>query len=275
MNHLLVRVLVHSGLCVLILVLLSACGGISLPKTSALPALEQREAIERLTTLAQEPLPPSVETDYLISWNILGSSGRVDAVLLMDEPDQLRFSAHDPLGRTLYLAVSDGTNFTMVNNRAATVRRGRVDGASWRSVVPEPLILADIVPLLGGRVHGLTSTLSGQIEAAQNPEQTGYWFVWQDSRKFSHHLLLDRERNLVARHLLVDKKDTILLDVSYLNYDLDEETGYYWPKTTEVSGSIVKGKLLLERQGLLSFDPLPVATFFLELPSHFKVEQLR
>ena len=87
-------------------------------------------------------------------------------------------------------------------------------------------------------------------------------------------MLLDRERDLVARHLLLGKKDEILLDVTYLNYDQDRETGYFWPKTTELSGSLVKGTIKLERSGALSFDPLPLSVFRLDVPSHFKVEQL-
>ncbi len=259
------------GLYLFILTLLTACGGVKLPKTSPLPLVEQQKAIAHLKALAAEPQPQSIETGYDITWNILGQSGRVSAHLQMDEPDQLRFSAHDPLGRTLYLAVSDGERFTMVDNRAAQVRRGRVDGASWRSVIPEPLSLKDMAPLLGGR---LENTLPSLIKAAQNPEETGYWFIWQDKRALTHHVLLDRERDLVVRHLLLGKKDEILLDVTYLNYDQDRETGYFWPKTTELSGSLVKGTIKLERSGALSFDPLPLSVFRLDVPSHFKVEQL-
>lgn len=256
----------------LLLTLLTACSGIQLPKTSPLPELEQQQALARLKALADEPQPPSVETGYELSWNILGQSGRMTALLQMDEPDQLRFSAFDPLGRTLYLAVSDGRLFTVVDNRGALVRRGQIDGTSWRSLVPEPLGLKDMGPLLAGRVGHIAP---GLIKASQNPEQTGYWFVWKDGRELVHHVLLDRAQELVARHLLLDKKGKILLDVVYLNYDQDRETGYFWPKNTEVSGSLVKGKLVLERSGELSFDPLPVSVFYLDIPPHFKVEQLR
>ena len=260
------------GLYLIILSLLTACGGVKLPKTSPLLEVEQRAAIAHLKALAAEPQPQAVETGYEVSWNILGQSGRVSAHLQVDEPDQLRFSAHDPLGRTLYLAVSDGENFTMVDNRAALVRRGRVDGASWRAAVPEPLTLKDIAPLLGGR---LANTLPSLIKAAQNLEKTGYWFIWQDKLDLTHHVLLDRERNLVARHLLVNKKNELLLDLVYLNYDQDRETGYFWPKNTELSGTLIKGTIKLERSGQLSFDPLPLSVFRLDIPPHFKVEQLR
>ncbi len=260
------------GFCALLLMLLSACGGVKVPKTVSLPPPEEQKALASLERLRAEHLPSSVETGYELSWEILGSSGRITTQLQMDAPDQLRLGAYDPLGRTLYLAVADGRSFTLVNNRAALVRRGRVDGAAWRALVPEPLTLEEVGPLLSGRPPAQMPPL---IKAAQNPEGSGYWFEWTDGHGLRHHLLLDRERNLVARHIFLDKKDGILLDVSYLNYDQDPETGYLWPKNTTISGSLIRGTLTLKRSGELSFDPLPVSVFHLDLPPHFKVEHLR
>ncbi len=260
------------GLCALLLVFVSACSGVNVPKTVSLPPLEERKALASLERLHAEHLPSSVETGYELSWEILGSSGRITALLQMDAPDQLRLGAYDPLGRTLYLAVADGRFFTLVDNRAALVRQGRVDGAAWRALVPAPLTLEDVGPLLSGRPP---ARLPALIKAAQNPEGSGYWFEWTDGHGLNHHLLLDRERNLVARHIFLDKKAGILLDVSYLNYDQDPETGYLWPKTTTVSGSLIKGILTLERSGELTFDPLPVSVFHPDLPPHFRVEHLR
>lgn len=273
MNPLLPRLLVTHGLCALLLLLLSACGGITLPRTVPLSPPEQQQALASLARLRQEHLPPSVETGYELSWEIMGSSGRVSALLQMDAPDHLRLGAYDPLGRTLYLAVADGRFFTLVDNRATLVRRGRIDGASWRALVPEPLVLEDVAPLLGGR---LPARLPALIEAEENPERSGYWFAWTDTRGLEHRLLLDRERNLVARHIFLDrKKADILLDVSYLSYDEDRSSGYLWPRTTQVCGSLVRGTLVLERSGELSFDSLPLSVFHPELPPHFRVEHLR
>ena len=80
-----------------------------------------------------------------------------------------------------------------------------------------------------------------------------------------------RESELEAE----SKKKELLLDVVYLNYDQDRETGYFWPKNTELSGNLIKGTIKLERSGILSFDPLPLSVFHLDIPPHFKVEQVR
>ena len=71
----------------------------------------------------------------------------------MDAPDLLRFTALDPLGRTLYLAVADGRKFALIDNRAASVQRGLVNGRVWRELVPEPLKVQDVVALLADQLE--------------------------------------------------------------------------------------------------------------------------
>lgn len=253
-----------------LLACLTGCAGKSGPKSIPLAPAEEREALSRLRALAAAPQPSSVETGYVISWQILGQSGKLDAQLWMDAPDLLRFSVHDPLGRTLYLAVSDGEWCILVDNRAATVKKGKVDGGAWRRIVPEPLGIRDVAPLLGGRLVGMPPL----VRATGNQDGSGWWYEWREG-DVGHRLLLDKETGLVARRLVLDKGKDALLDVSYLNYDKDRVSGYVWPGKTEVSGSLVKGRLLLERSGPLSFDPLPLSVFHPELPAHFKVEWVR
>lgn len=256
-----------------LLALLSACASPNLPKTVALEPTEQRQALARLMTMSRQPQPSSVETGYQLSWQILGQSGRLEVQLQMDAPDLLRFTALDPLGRTLYLAVADGRKFALIDNRAASVQRGLVNGRVWRELVPEPLKVQDVVALLAGRLERVPAF---GVRAEQNPEQNGYWFSW-DHPGLSHRVLVDKKTGLMARHLLLENeggKTGILLDLRYIDYDQDRGSGYFWPRTTEVQGSLVKGSLRLARSGPLSFDPLPLSTFHPDIPPHFKVQEL-
>ena len=253
-----------------VLACLAGCAGKGGPKTTPLAPAEEREALSRLRALAAAPQPSSVETGYDLSWQILGRSGKLAAQLWMDAPDLLRFSVHDPLGRTLYLAVSDGDLCILVDNRASTVKKGRVDGGAWRRIVPEPLGIADVAPLLGGRLAKMPLA----VKASGNPDGSGWWYEWREG-DLGHRLLLDKKTGLAARRLILDKGGDALLDVIYLNYDEDRASGYLWPGKTEVAGSLVKGRLLLERSGPLSFDPLPLSVFHPEIPEHFKVEWVR
>ena len=252
-----------------LLTLLAGCS--SLPKTAALNPAEQQSALSRLHDFASAMPSSSVDTGYDLAWDIMGQSGKTEAQLQMEAPDMLRFSALDPLGRLLYLAVADGQNFTLVDNRAATVQRGAVNGPLWRKHVHEPLAISSLMPLLGGRVEKLPAY---GIRAEQNPEKSGYWFFWKEGG-LNHHLLLDKKSGLVARHILAKDRGGILLDLRYTGYDRDRKTGYFWPKLTEVEGRLVRGTLTLKRSGRLSFDPLPLSTFHPEIPSHFKEESLR
>ena len=177
------------------------------------------------------------------------------------------FTVLDPLGRTLYLAVADGRKFALIDNRAASVQRGLVNGRVWRELVPEPLKVQDVVALLAGRLERVPAF---GVRAEQNPEHNGYWFSW-DHPGLSHRVLVDKKTGLMARHLLLENeggKTGILLDLRYIDYDQDRGSGYFWPRTTEVQGSLVKGSLRLARSGPLSFDPLPLSTFHPDIPPH-------
>ena len=248
---------------------LAGCAGRA-PQTIPLAPAEEREAMSRLRALTVAQQPSSVETGYDLSWQIMGQSGKLAAQLWLDAPDFLRFSLHDPMGRTLYLAVSDGELCILVDNRASAVKKGKVDGSAWRRFVPEPLKLHDLTQLLGGRL----AKMPLPVKASGNPDGSGWWYEWSEG-DLHHRLLLDKKTGLAARRIILDKGRDTLLDVRYLNYDEDRASSYLWPGKTEVTGSLVKGKLLLERSGPLSFDPLPISVFHPELPKHFKVEWVK
>ena len=250
--------------------MLSACSGLDLPKTTPLSPKEQREAAAGLRALVGETRSSSVETGYDLSWEFMGQRGKFAAQLQMDAPDLLRLDLFDALGRTLYLAVADGERFRLIDNRAAKVRVGRLDGPAWRRFVPEPLDMREVAALLGGRPSHVPLLLT----ATGNADATGYWFEWQENGQ-GRRLLLDRETGLAARYVMLDKQKDILLDIRYLNYDQDRASGYFWPGKVEISGALVKGRFLLERDGPLSFDPLPLAVFHPEIPPHFTEEWVR
>lgn len=267
------RAVRHLPLCLVFIVLICLAGcarQTAGPKTSPLAPAEEHEALSRLRALAASPQPSTVETGYDLSWQIMGQSGKLAAQLWMDAPEFFRFSLHDPLGRTLYLAVSDSERFTLFDNRAAVAKKGRVEGAVWRRFVPEPLAMKDLAPLLGGRITKAPLL----AKAAGNPDGSGWWYEWREG-DLDHRLLLDKETGQVARRIILGKDRAALLDISYLNYDEDRASGYLWPGKTEITGSLVRGRLLLERGGPLSFDPLPLSVFHPEMPGHFKEEWVK
>ena len=255
-------------LCWALLTLLTACAP-SLPRTTPLGPVESRQALADFKTFAEAPFPSTAEAGYDMSWQAMGQSGKLAVQAQMDAPEYLRLTALDPLGRTLYLALADGEHFTLVDNRAALVKRGRTTGATWRGLVPEPLAPADLPPLLSGRVK---LPLPPFITASRGGDGQGFWFVWREGA-LTHHVQWEREAPLLARHLLADQGKKVLLDIRYLSPEKDRKSGYFWPRTTTVSGALVKGTLTLERVGELSFEPLPVSIFHPAIPPHFQVRQ--
>ncbi len=243
------------------------------PKTVALPPTVEKDALAAFDDFSQSTFPSDAECTYEISWEILTGKGNVTAIVQLDEPDLLKFTAFDPLGRTLYLAVSDGKQFTLVDNRAASAKQGGINGKSWREFVPSPLQVENLLPLLGGRLEDVNKA---KVLAASSTDNTGYWYTWKDANDLSHQVLFNKEHKWIEQHLLLNKEKKILLEISYLSYMQDKETGYLWPKRIQMTGDMIKGggTLNFTCVGQLSFDPLPASTFYLQLPPHFKVENL-
>jgi len=254
---------------VLLLAMLSGCAG-KLPKTAPLSSDQQQEADGLLTTFLQTQPPPSLDADIRLGWDVLGSKGVIDASLQVRQPAFLRFTATDPLGRALFIVVSDGTTFTMVDSRVGRVYQGRTASKFWHSHVPEALRAEDLFLFLSGSLPQMEKPM---VHTAQNLEHTGYWYVWQDGRNMGHHILVDRQRRQMIRHLLVDPQGGLVVEVRYLAYGDDREPGYNWPRHLEIAGKAVTGTLTVQVEKIYPNQPIPAA-FKLAYPSHYTVEQV-
>lgn len=252
-----------------LLVILSGCAG-KLPPSVPLSPGQQEEADGLLTAFIQTPPPPGLDADIRLGWDMLASKGTIEASLQVQPPAFLRFTATDPLGRALFIIVSDGTTFTMVDSRVGRVYQGRTASKFWHSQVPEALRAEDLFFFLSGSLPDKERPL---VNIGQNPERTGYWYVWQDGRNLSHHILVDRQQRRMVRHLLVDPQGDLVVEVRYLGYGEDRAAGYNWPRHLEITGKAVTGTLSVQVEKIYPNPPLPVA-FELAYPSHYTVEQV-
>ena len=252
------------------LLLLSGCAT-KMPKTAPLAPDQEEEAAALLTSFLRTKPPPALDADIRLGWDILGSKGGVSATLQLQPPAFLRFSATDPLGRALFLVVSDGASFTMVDNRIGRIYQGKTDSKFWHSYVPEALLAEDLFFFLGGM---LTKVEMRAVSTAQNVENTGFWYVWKDGRSMTHHVLLDRWRKEMTRHLLFDPQGELVLDLTYSAYSGARSTEYNWPGHLRITGTAVAGTLTVEVEKMYAQTKLAPATFHLVPPAHFTVEQV-
>ncbi len=256
---------------VLCCLLLAGCAG-KLPKTTPLAAGETPQALKTWSRFLHSEHPQAVDADYRLRWDVLGSKGGIDAVVQMKKPAMLRFSANDPLGRALILVVSDGKEFTFVDNRTAEVFQGKTDSKFWRNYVPDSIKTTDLFAYLGGFVD--QNQVTG-VEPALDEAGQGYWYVWRDRQAMTHHVLLEGKQGQILRHLLVDKDGDQVLDLRYsgvMESGKGQEKDLHWPEKVEVTGEAITGKIALQTEKVYAFSVRGTNAFRLTLPPHFSRE---
>lgn len=255
----------------LALAVLSGCAA-KLPQTLPLAPNQQPEAESLFTSFFQIQRPKAVDADIRLGWDVFGHQGNVDAILQVQQPASLRFTATDPLGRSLLLAVSDGTSFTMVDNRIGRIYQGKTDSEFWHSYIPQAIRPADLFFFLGGLLPNVEMQAIG---TAQDPERTGFWYVWQDSRSLTHHVFLNRRSMEMTRHLFFDARGDLILEIAYSNYNGLRDTGFNWPRHLQLTGTAISGTLTVQINTIYSHRQLAAAIFHLVPPPHFTVEEVR
>jgi len=249
---------------------LSGCAT-KVPKTTPLHADQQQEADGLFSTVVQRQKPRALDADIRIGWDVLGSKGTVDAILQLQQPAFLRFSATDPLGRALYIAVSDGTTFTMVDSRTSRIYQGQTGSKFWHTYVPEALMAEDLFYFLSGTLPQVDPKT---VTTAQDAKLTGFWYIWKDSRAMVHQVLLERQSREMARHLLFDPQGDLVLDVAYSDYRGVQENGFNWPRHLQITGKAITGTLTVQIEKIHSHQQLAATAFQLTLPPHYTVEQV-
>lgn len=252
--------------------LLAGCAG-KLPRSVSMSGEERRQALERWEQLQRAQQPAAVDGDFRLRWDVLGNKGGIDAVVQMQQPAHLRFSANDPLGRPLILAVADGSRFTFVDSREGRVYQGKTDAKFWRRYVPEAVQPADLFFYLGGQIDGRQAV---GVQPARDEAGQGIWYSWRDNRSLQHHVLLDPQGSRVGRHLLFDRSGTEILDVRYSGVvqKVEAGNGLSWPEKIEVRGEAVSGTIELHTQKIYDFAVRGAAVFRVTPPPSFTVEQV-
>jgi hypothetical protein len=252
------------------LLMLSGCAT-KLPKTTPLAPDQQQEAESLFHSFLLAPKPTALDADIRLGWDVLGSKGGIDATLLLQQPTLLRFSATDPLGRPLLIAVSDGVSFTLVDNRIGRIYKGKTDSKFWHSYVPETLLAEDLFFFLGGLLPNMETRT---VKTTQDMEQKGFWYIWKDGRAMTHHVLLDWHNKQITRHLLFDSHEDLVLDMTYSAYSRFQGTDFSWPWHLEITGPAITGRLTVQVKKMYPHTQQAAATFHLVAPPHFTIEQV-
>lgn len=248
--------------------LLEGCAS-RIVRTVPLPENRQAAVLARFDAFARRQCAQTLDADLTLELNLLGKTERVGGMLQAQMPASLRYSTLGPLGRSLYIMVTDGTDFTMVDNRKATAYTGRIGSRFWHKYFPADIRVEDLLPLLTGRPAEQGCTIEDVKGDKTEPEVA--WLFPEPVKATGHIIRFDPAAGIILRHLLKDDEDNILLDVAYNRYD-HKTTRCAMPMEIQVRGKSITGTLTLRYDRIYPASDLAPSIFELTLPKHYRVQ---
>jgi hypothetical protein len=259
---------VRCSVLLLAILLLAGCAG-RVPQTSPLEGSEKERVHADFTEFAKQACPLSLDADITLEMHLLGKTEKSAGMLQYERPSSLRYAIVDPLGRSLFIIVTDGYTFTMVYNREAKAVTGSTASRFWQDYVPQGVSADDIVLLLAGRPPG--SLRLNDIRADR--EGAGFWLYGVGNEGIRHEILFDSHPSRILRHILRDGRETVLFDVNYDQYEATDSLCSL-PSVFRIEGKTITGTVILHFDRLFTGQEIPAQTFHITPPGHFLVQEV-
>ncbi|WP_417914775.1 hypothetical protein [Candidatus Electronema sp. JM] len=249
--------------------LLGGCA-LRLPQTERLNKTELKKAEEQLTAFLSQSCVDAVDSDVKLTWRAYAQQETYPAAMQAAAPASLRLALNDPLGRPLLLLGSDGSTFTLADNRKAVGYTGSTELKFVRRFLPAFIPADDLFFWLSGRVRPERL----RAAAARSDAQGAIWWHGGSSDGKTVHIFALDSKNRLSRHLIADKKnDEILFEARYSGYKKTPKD-CAWPGKIELSGKALEAEYSIEFKELFGFGPLDQQQFQITLPPHFTVKQM-
>lgn len=262
------------GLVLVLLVcclLLAGCAG-KLPRTYSLTVSEREQILTRLDGFMQRRCSGALDADVTLEMRFLGKTETAPGMLQALPPSYLRYTVTDPLGRSLAIVVTDGSTFTMVDNRNAEAVTGPVDSAFWNEFVPAGIFVEDIIPWLNGRLSDQDFRITGVYGDRDVPALA--WLISVTGDGLTHEIGFDYAEGVLRRHILKNDADnTVVLDVKYTRYS-QKDTQCPVPLELAVEGRSITGTLFIRFDRVFTDSTLSPRIFQLVLPDHYTVNEV-
>jgi hypothetical protein len=255
-------------LLVVVFLLFSGCAR-KYPATLALDAEQEQYAHSLLQKIRKQDSPDYLDADVTVSWMGYGRKFNFDATLQATRAGRFRLGGLDPLGRPFFILVTDGTTFTLVDNRQGRGYTGAVDSAFFRRYIPSGVRLTTCFSLLTAQ---LPDTEVRKTRVAENKES--YWFIFAGRDGLRRRAGIDSDTGFLARQILVDAENEIVLDVRYHDYQ-SQTALFYLPRHMYMESEKMPGSLRITLNRVYREKPLPDSIFTLHIPEHFSVVQVR
>ena len=252
------------------LVFLSGCAG-KLPQTIAVNDSEKQQIFSRFNDFQSRVCDETIDADVSLVLTTLGKSEKASGILQVQTPSFIRYTATDPLGRSLFLLVTDGDTFTLANNRKGEGYTGFTNSSYFNKYVPTSILPEDIFSWLSGSLGQNRLLFEDMGRDKDNLQQI--WLQAEGDDKNIHHVLFDLETEQILRRLVADNNRTILVDVRYENY-VQDKSRCPWPMKVTVESKELTGTVTLYYGQIFFNAPLKPELFYLQLPPHFKINSV-
>lgn len=252
----------------LAILLLAGCAG-KMPRTIPLEKSDKELVHAGFAEFGKRVCPLSLDADVTLEMKLLGKTEKSAGMLQYQGPSSLRYAMVDPLGRSLFIMVTDGFTFTMAYNREAKAVTGSTASRFWQDYVPRGVSTDDIVLLLAGKLPAnlrLKDTRGDQDGA-------GFWLYGAGIEGIRHEILFDRHVSRVLRHILKDGRETVLFDVTYDQYEATDPLCPQ-PSALRVEGETITGAVILRFDRFFTDQAIPSQMFHITPPDHFLVQEV-
>lgn len=255
-------------LLLLAFLLLAGCAG-KIPETVPLETSQREQVAAGFAEFAERDCPLSLDADITLEMQLLGKTEKSAGMLQYEGPSSLRYAIVDPLGRSLFIIVTDGNTFTMVYNREAKAVTGSTASRFWQDYVPPGVSSDDLVHLLAG--HLPANLRLKDIRGDQDGD--GFWVYGVGSEGVRHEVLFDHQVSRVLRHILKDGGESVLYDVAYEQYEASDSPCPL-PSALRVEGKTITGTVTLHFDRVFNGQAIPAQTFHITPPGHFLVQEV-
>ena len=254
-------------LLVLAVLVLPGCAA-RIPSSLPLAESEKPYVLHRLQEFQSRKCGWSLDADVTLEWQMYGKREKIPGMLQLLSPAFFRYAVVDPLGRQLFILVSDGNNFTLVDNRKAKALTGPVDSHFWRNYIPGFIRANDYISWLTGRLPAGSFKVN-EIRADRKSVDA-VWLLTEWTDAIRQRVLFHPDTGQVARHIVEGANDAVLLDVTYSDYQ-EDDLDCSRPRLLQVEGAEVSGTGTVHFVKLLPEAAIPPRIFHLTLPEHFTV----
>ncbi|MDH3329092.1 MAG: DUF4292 domain-containing protein [Desulfobulbaceae bacterium] len=211
-----------------------------------------------------------IDADVSLDLNSFGRHLKAAGFLQLQPPSLLRTTIVDKVGRPLFILVTAGDAFTLVNSMKGEVFVGSAASIIRDREHPLDLQPEEVVSLLTGRFAPPVSFIR-DVRSDQQSDTT-VWLVFSLSGKNSHNILFEPESERIIRHIIGNDAGDILLDINYVWRD-EKRGKCSLPDKIMITGAALDGEVRLKYDLIMLPPVLPEKTFELNLPEHYIIKR--